>query len=190
MTDTLMSNAPPTPGEDPEPTSPTIDYSPATVPYNEAFENRLMQTILYPPENPPNLKSSDENPHIAPTTLPVPLDSPLRIHPSPIPGILLTHPHGYHTGGPGPAPSAIDEFAKKFIEEHGIEDAGQLERVVEEKIREKMEVVRERMREREEAVKKNESVARQLEDLEVQRSAEVKVVEMLQREKEKRKGAD
>jgi hypothetical protein len=190
MADTLMSNAPPTPGEDNDNTSPTIDYSPATVPYNEDFENKLMKAILYPSNNASGQKSSDETLLIPPSALPVPLNSPLRSHPSPIPGLLLTHPHGYHTGGPGPAPSTLDEFAKQFIEEHSIEDAGQLERVVEEKIREKMEIVRERMREREEAVKKNESVNRQLEDLEVQRSAEVKVVEMLQREKEKRRGAD
>ncbi|KAF2476911.1 uncharacterized protein BDR25DRAFT_209533 [Lindgomyces ingoldianus] len=188
MADIPMPNAPPTPGEDPEPKCPTIDYSPATAQYDEAFENQLMQAILYPSDKPAHLNPSDDAPHIPPTALPVPLYSHLRTHPSPVPGLLLTHPHGYHTGGPGPSPSSISDFAQKFIQENGIQDAGQLERIVEEKIREKMEIVRERMRDREEAVKKNEAVNRQLEDLEVQRSAEVKVVEMIKREKEKKSG--
>ncbi|KAF2194945.1 hypothetical protein K469DRAFT_722340 [Zopfia rhizophila CBS 207.26] len=182
-----MSIAPLTPGEEPEPTSPTIDYSPATVTYDETFENNLMNAILRPPANPPHRSPSSSSPHISPTALPVPLNSALRIHPSPIPGVLLTHSNGYHTGGPGPSPSTVTDFASQFIAEHNIQDAGELERVVEEKIKDRLEVVRERMREREEAVKKNEGVNRQLEDLEVQRSAEVRVEEMVKRGREKRR---
>lgn len=176
-----MANAPLTPGEDadPDPTSPVIDYSPATVTYDEAFENSLMQAVLYSPENIPPRTPLPETPVINPTTLPVPLNSPLRTHASLIPGVLLTHPNGYHTGGPGPSPSTVADFAKRFIEEHGIEDAGQLERVVEEKIREKMELVRERMRDREESVKRNRAVERELEDLNVQRALELSVAEKI-----------
>jgi len=196
----MSQNAPLTPGDDrdPSPTAPAIDYSPATVPYNEAFENQLMTAILYPSDNnpPPRQQPSDTNPnsgstlHIDPTTLPVPLTSPLRTHPSPIPGVLLTHINGYHTGGPGPTPSSVDEFAEKFIKEHGIEDAGQLERVVEEKIKEKMEEVKERMREREQAVRKNEGVARELEDLEDARRIERKIAERLKESRDKRRGEE
>ncbi|KAF2634874.1 hypothetical protein P280DRAFT_412828 [Massarina eburnea CBS 473.64] len=172
-----MTNAPLTPGDD-EPTSPVIDYSPATVPYNESFENTLMNAILYgqPPAPRTPLPAT---PVINPKTLPIPLSSSLRTYPSPLPGVLLTHPSGYHTGGPGPNPSTVAEFAKKFIEEYGIEDAGQLERVVEEKIKEKMEEARERMRDREEAANQNKRVQRELEELRMQRAMELEVAEKI-----------
>lgn len=54
-----------------------------------------------------------------------------------------------------------------------------LERAVNRAIEERMEVVRSRMRERSEAVKKNRGVERELEDLRVQRAAEVSVQEKL-----------
>ncbi|PVI02923.1 hypothetical protein DM02DRAFT_274582 [Periconia macrospinosa] len=179
----VMTNAPLTPGDDepepePEPTSPVVDYSPATVAYNEAFENALMNAILYGSSAAPRTPLSS-TPVINPTSLPLPLSSPLRTYSSSLPGVLLTHPNGYYTGGPGPNPSTVAEFARKFIAEHGIEDAGQLERVVEEKIKEKMEEVRERMRDREDAVNKNRGVERELEDLRMQRAAELRVAEKI-----------
>jgi hypothetical protein len=179
-----MPTGPLTPAEDAEPTSPIIDYSPATVPYNEIFENDLMNAILYPETITSNTTDTikaptSPPPMINPTTLPIPLSSPLRNYPSHIPGIRLTHPSGYHTGGPGPSAVTVGEFAERFIGERGIQDAGQLERNVEERIGELMEVVRGRMREREEAVRKNEEVRRQLEDLEVQRRTEIRVQEKI-----------
>lgn len=164
---------------DPEPASPVPDFSPATVPYNEDFENALMTAILYNTSAPEPLPPVSPAPVINPTTLPIPVDSPLRTYASPIPGIRLTHVNGYHTGGPGPTPETVAEFARKFIESEGVEDAGQLERVVEERIREKMEVVRERMREREEAVTRNRNIQRELEELNMLRAAELSVAEKI-----------
>lgn len=179
--DRAMINNPLTPGEDepePEPTSPVVDYSPATVAYNEAFENSLMNAILYGSPLSPRTPLP-ATPVINPTSLPIPLSSHLRTYPSNLPGVLLTHPNGYYTGGPGPNPSTVADFAKKFIAEYGIEDAGQLERVVEEKIKEKMEEVRERMKNREEAFNRNREVERELENLKMQRAAELRVAEKI-----------
>ncbi|KAF2449868.1 hypothetical protein P171DRAFT_480926 [Karstenula rhodostoma CBS 690.94] len=183
--DTPMPNAPLTPDADndaegspespcAEPTSPVIDYSPATIPYSEAFENALMSAVL---ENEPAAPRTPlpSIPMINPTTLPVPLDSALRTHASPIPGVLLTHANGYHTGGPGPSPTSVEEFARKFIAEEGIVDREGLESAVRRAIEERMGIVRERMEKREEAVKRNRGVQKQLEDLRVQRAAEVSV---------------
>lgn len=181
------SNGPLTPGEDPEPTSPVIDYSPATVVYNEAFENQLMSAILYPSED-ARPKTPISPPIIPPTALPIPLDSQLRTHPSPIPGVLVTHPNGYYTGGPGPSPSTVDEYAARFIEEHNIQDGAQLERMKRLRIAELLESVRDVMREREEAVRKNEEINKKLEDLEIQRSTERRVQEKIKEERQKRKG--
>ncbi len=181
--DTPMSNAPPTPGDEPdpepEPTAPVVDFSPATVPYNEAFENALMEAILNPPPQTtaPDRTISDEPPVIPASQLPVPLSSHIRTHKSPIPGVYLTHANGYHTGGPGPSPQTVKEFADSFIREHGIEDAGQLERMVESITKEKLELARIRMEKRKEAVEKNKAVERELEDLKLQRSAELRVME-------------
>ncbi|KAF1945735.1 hypothetical protein EJ02DRAFT_451151 [Clathrospora elynae] len=179
--DTIMSNAPLTPRDEPELTSPMIDFSPATVPYDETFENNLMDLILNPP--PPTHNShrtpSRETPMISASQLPIPLSSHLRTHPSPIPGLYVTNVNGYHTGGPGPSPHTIQDFADRFIEEHGIEDAGQLERVAEEVVKRKMEEVRERMEKRREVVDRNRGIERELEDLRLQRAAEMRVMEKL-----------
>ncbi|KAH9861322.1 hypothetical protein IAQ61_011059 [Plenodomus lingam] len=183
--DTAMGNAPPTPAHDTKDTdltSPAIDFSPSTVPYNESFENELMNLILHPPPTSTSTSTSpppSTPPLIPASSLPIPLSSPLRKHPSdlPIPGLHLTHPNGYHTGGPGPSPATIRDFAERVIREHGVEDAGQLERVVEHEVRRRVELVRERMEARAEAVERNRGVERELGDLRLQRSAELRVME-------------
>jgi hypothetical protein len=182
-----MSNGPLTPGEDAEPTAPAIDYSPASVPYSESFENALMNAILYPSST-PHPHPLPTPPMINPTTLPVPLTSPLRTHTSPIPGILLTHPHGYYTGGPGPTPHTVTEFASRFIDDHGIQDAGQLERVVEGKVGELLERVRSRMGMREDAVRRNEEVRRAIVRLDMERESERRVQEKMLRERREKRG--
>lgn len=177
--DTVMANAPLTPGEEPEPQNPVVDYSPATVAYDEAFENSLMETILNAPQEKVTKTPSAELHMITASQLPIPLSSKLRTHPSQIPGVYLTHPNGYHTGGPGPSPSTVKEFAAQFMEEHEIEDLGQLERAVEMIVRDKTKEAEERMMKRKEAVEKNRAIDRELEDLRLQRSAELRVMERL-----------
>ncbi|KAH7382252.1 hypothetical protein BKA66DRAFT_418617 [Pyrenochaeta sp. MPI-SDFR-AT-0127] len=172
-----MANAPLTPGDEPEPQNPVVDFSPATVPYDEAFENNLMEVLLNPPPNEISKTPSHETPMISASQLPIPLSSHLRTHTSPIPGLYVTHINGYHTGGPGPSPHTIKNFADEFIRENGIEDAGQLERVVEGIVRERLEEAKDRMSKRSEAVEKNRGVERELESLRLQRSAELRVME-------------
>lgn len=174
--DTIMGNAPLTPGDEPEPQNPMVDFSPATVPYDEAFENSLMEVILNPPK-PSSKQPNHEPPVVAASQLPIPLSSHLRTHESPVQGVYLTHANGYHTGGPGPSPATVKEFADQFIQEHGIEDAGQLERIVDEMVRDRKNEVWERMKKRNEAVEKNKGVERELDDLRLQRSAELRVME-------------
>jgi hypothetical protein len=181
--DTPMTNAPLTPGEETELTSPVIDYSPSTVPYNQDFENALMTTILHPPSPPTTRNPPASTPMISANQLPIPLDSPQRSHPSPIPGLFLTHPHGYHTGGIGPAPPIVKAFADALIREHGVEDAGQLERMVEIVMREKTDELRARMQEREAAVHRNRGIERELENMRLQRAAELRVMEKMKGKK-------
>lgn len=177
--DIMMSNAPLTPRDEPVDllTSPSVDFSPSTVQYDETFENNLMEIILNPPSDQRIPTPSREPPMVSASQLPIPISSPVRTHPSPIPGLYVTHANGYHTGGPGPSPHTIQEFADRFIREHGIEDAGQLERVVEEIVGQKMQEVRERMERRKEVVERNRGVERELEDLRLQRAAEMRVME-------------
>jgi hypothetical protein len=175
--DTIMGNVPLTPRDEPELTSPMVDFSPSTVPYDESFENSLMEIVLNPPSQSSPRKPSDDIPTISASQLPIPLSSNLRTHASAIPGLFVTHKNGYHTGGPGPSPHTIEEFADRFIREHGIEDAGQLERVVEDVVRHKLEEAKRRMEKRKELVEKNRSIERELEDLRLQRSAELRVME-------------
>ncbi|KAF2199529.1 hypothetical protein GQ43DRAFT_376069, partial [Delitschia confertaspora ATCC 74209] len=184
----VMSAAPLTPGEDQEPPS-TIDYAPENVPYDESFENELMKTVLYPP---PDSHSrpfpSHDDLYVPVSSLPVPLSSRLRTHPSPIPGLFLTHPHGSYTGGPRSSASAANAFAERFISENNLTTADDLERKVAETMKEKIEEVKERFMAREEALEKNEAVRKDIKNLEVQRQAEVRVEERIRRDKEHKRG--
>lgn len=171
----------PTPGLSSSPTSPVIDYSPHTVPYNEEFENDVMNAILHgPPPTSPRCKT-EAPPMISAADLPIPLASHLRTHPSPIPGILLTHAHGYHTGGIGPSAHVVSEFAQRFVSDRDIApgDVSALERAVELEVQARLDEVRSRMKRREKAVRENERVRRELEDLRLQRQAELRVLERM-----------
>ncbi|KAH8719216.1 hypothetical protein GQ44DRAFT_730130 [Phaeosphaeriaceae sp. PMI808] len=183
--DTPMSNAPLTPIESASPSSipqsqPTVDFSPATVPYNEDFENALMDLILHPPSPLPNPPpAQDTTPMIPASQLPIPVSSPLRTHTSPIPGLHLTHANGYHTGGPGPAPETIRAFADKFISEHGIRDVDELRRVIGEEMSARKAQAKSRMLERERALTRNKEVEDELSKLRLQREDEVRVLEKM-----------
>lgn len=184
MTDTPPSRPRlPTPTRSPSPTSPVIDYSPHTVPYDETFENDLMTAILHAPEQPaaPAPSATTSPPLISASALPIPLSSPLRTHPSPIPGVRLTHERGHHTGGPGPSGQAARDFAARFIAEAGVAagDAAALERAVARAQAARLEDVRNRMRAREEAWRRNLATERELGDLKLQRQAEVRVLERM-----------
>jgi hypothetical protein len=185
--DTPMSNAPLTPSEDASPTAgeppsaqPVVDFSPATVPYNEDFENDLMNLILHPPAT-HTTPAPISPPMIPASSLPIPLTSPLRTHASPIPGLNLTHPNGYHTGGPGPSTATVRAFVEKVMSEHDVID-GDVEgvrRIVQGMLEEKKDELRERMEERERAVRRNKEIDDELEKLRLQRDAEVRVLEKM-----------
>ncbi|KAH5370089.1 hypothetical protein HBI33_174120 [Parastagonospora nodorum] len=170
------SPAAPSTANDPPHSQPVVDFSPATVPYNESFENELMNLLLNPPST-PSAPTPLDPPMIPASSLPIPLSSPLRTHPSPIPGLFLTHANGYHTGGPGPSSETIRAFAEKVAREWGVDvrDTEGVRRVIEEKVQE----VRERMGEREKAVRRNREVDEELEKLRLQRDAEVRVLEKM-----------
>ncbi|KAF2029329.1 hypothetical protein EK21DRAFT_67961 [Setomelanomma holmii] len=181
-----MSIAPLTPGEDASPaddvmpqSQPVVDFSPATVPYNEAFENELMNAILHSPTNPSAPTSNHETPVVPASQLPIPLSSNLRTHHSPIPGLNLTHANGYHTGGPGPSPETLTAFRDKFMRDHQIETPEQFQDAIQAAMAEKMAEARERMEEREKAVLKNREIDEELEKLRLQREQEVRVLEKM-----------
>lgn len=172
----------PTPGLSSSPTSPVIDYSPHTVPYNEAFENDLMAAILHAPPPPsPRPSTAAQQPIISAADLPIPVASPLRAHPSPVPGLLLTHANGYHTGGIGPSARVVAEFGGRFIADKRVApgDGAALESAIEAGVQSRLEIVRSRLRRREKAVRDNERVRRELDDLRLQRQAEIRVLERL-----------
>ncbi|KAH6633573.1 hypothetical protein C7974DRAFT_423887 [Boeremia exigua] len=181
MADTDMSTHPrlPTPGLSSSPTSPVIDYSPHTVPYNEAFENDLMRAILHGSPHPSPRRKTEDPPMISAADLPIPVTSHLRTHSSPIPGLFLTHVNGYHTGGIGPSAHVVHDFARGFVEERGLGagDVGGLERAVRGEMEGRIEDVRSRMRRREVVVKENERLQKELEGLRLERQAELRVME-------------
>jgi DNA-binding transcriptional regulator YdaS (Cro superfamily) len=75
----------------------------------------------------------------------------------------------------------VSEFAQRFIGEREIApgDVRALERAVEAEVKGRLEEVRSRMTRREKAVRENERVRRELEDLRLQRQAELRVLERM-----------
>lgn len=170
-------------------------WSPRDIPYNEAYENNVKNTIIYPPskdnaihvipddspEDPQpglSVRARDIDPATFPFVnfddLPIALDDPRRIYASPVPGIKLTHPGGYLEGGPGFAPDN-HVFASDFISEFNITAPDQLRDAVQAQIHQHLDSARERMNAREDAMQHNARIDKELKTLMDQREMEVKI---------------
>jgi hypothetical protein len=103
----------------------------------------------------------------------------LRTHPSPVPGILLTHENGQITGGPGPTPTAINEFVQNIMAKYADNTAEEFEKLKERLMSEAMEEIKKRAAAREDAIRHNSEIDKQIRDLEAQREAERRVAERL-----------
>lgn len=75
----------------------------------------------------------------------------------------------------------VNDFAQQFVGEREIApgDVRALEQAVQTEVEGRLEEVRARMRRREKAVRENERVRRELEDLRLQRQAELRVLERM-----------
>ena len=140
-----------------------------------------------------SVRASDISPESLPTILesdlPIPLTDPRRKFASPLPGVLLTHPHGYLEGGP-PLDPTLDTFAEDFLSHRpNITKPQDLEKAVQREIDEQMGVLRERLRARQRAKEKNEQVARELKVLTDQHSMELRIQERMQEDARRKKEA-
>jgi len=186
-----MSQAPLTPAEEPSPhpTQAQPDMPPSSLSYSEAFENDLMDAILMPSREQPSPPTSayDQSLQIMLSHLPIPLDSPLRTHPSTFPGLRLTHPHGYHTGGLGPSPEATVAFAEKFIAENGIKRPEELKSMIDQAIDERAREVMGRMQKREAAFNANKKQQKEIARLQASRRDEERLAEKFRAEREEKR---
>ncbi|KAF2219795.1 hypothetical protein BDZ85DRAFT_322176 [Elsinoe ampelina] len=179
------------------PASPSTDhlhasYLPRDIPYSPTFEDAITILLLSPPPSlpAPSPTPTTSLPHLPLSSLPLSPTDPRRTHPSPIPGLLLTHPGGYLEGGPGLSPSE-DEFAAHFIAEHGVRDGETLARVVEREVQGQLEVARERARNRREGKRKNEGIEAEIRAMEEQLRVEMRVLNKAReraRERRERRG--
>ncbi|KAF2101300.1 hypothetical protein NA57DRAFT_53274 [Rhizodiscina lignyota] len=193
-----MSTAPMTPTEDPFDPSATRSWSSASPrsDYDASFEDAVMRIVLSPPHNdgivllnegdepPIGIESVQRTsveveriPNFAPSALPLPLNHPLRIYRSSVPGIRLTHPGGDLEGGEGPGSLAQERagFARELIDDNRIRNAPQFWRVVEQEKGEALKELEEKMRARQDAIRQNEKLENQLDALKEQRDLEVRV---------------
>lgn len=184
------------------PKSPSADtthcassFLPRDIPYSAAFEDEIASILLAPPSNPSMGISVDEIdipslPHIDVTALPLPLSDPRRKYPSPISGLLLTHPNGYLEGGPGIS-HADDDFATNFIAEHGVRDVWTLHKTVAHEVQKQVEVARERAQNRQRAREKNEGIENEMRAMEEQLQLEMRVLgKARERARERRERGD
>ncbi|KAF4552161.1 Hypothetical protein D9617_11g010100 [Elsinoe fawcettii] len=163
-------------------------YLPRDIPYSPIFEDAISSLLISPPSNAPSGTSSPPSslPNIDLSALPLPPSDSRRKYPSPIPGLLLTHPGGYLEGGPGLSPQE-DEFAAHFISEHGIRDSDTLARIVDREIEAQLDIARQRARSRQEAQRKNEGIEAEIRAMEEQLRVEMRVLgKARQMAKEKR----
>lgn len=177
-----------TSNDDPSKHSPNnsrthASYLPRDIPYNETYENSIHNLLTNPSPPPSHHHGLPVDSNIDPSTLPtihfpqlpLPLDDPLRIYPSPIPGLRLTHPHGYLEGGPGVSGPDNSSFAQDFIAHFRITDGTALREIKEREIAHYVDEARERMRERGEALAHNARVEKEIRTLMDQREMELKI---------------
>jgi hypothetical protein len=184
--------------------------------YNADFEDSLIAPVLHssnsdgstqldsgirviPPDSTEtpvsgvSVRASDISPESLPTILetdlPLPLSDPRRKFASPLPGVLLTHPHGYLEGGP-PLDPTLDTFAEDFLSHRpNITKPQDLEKAVKREIESNVEVLKERLRARQRAKEKNEQVAKELKVLTDQHSMELRIQERMQEDARRKKEA-
>lgn len=191
-----MTQGPRTPKSNSDEDGVYGSWLPRDIPYDAAFEDSVLQVLSKSPSNakPIRLIPTDSTeqpragvsvrledidmsslPQISLSDLPLPLSDPRRKYESPIPGIFLTHPYGFLEGGPGISPDD-DEFARHFVSDNRIRDADSLSEVVQQQIKENVQLARDRMRAREEAVEHNRRIEREIATLTDQMDLETKVL--------------
>lgn len=193
-------------------TATYASYVPHDLKYSPEFEDSLIEALLNPnpggasngirvvlddsdeaPVEGTSIRLSDISPQslpiIAEHELPLPLSDPRRKFASPIPGILLTHPHGYIEGGPALDPS-LDTFADDFLSNHSsITTPDQLHSAVQKEVEAAIESLKERLRKRKEGREKNEQIQRELKVLTDQHSMELRIQERMQEDARRKKEA-
>ncbi len=187
-------------------------WVPHDLPYNEDFENSLIDIVLDGPSDPNDTgiraihEDSDEAPvegvsvrsqDIDRTTLPdltehdapIPLTDPRRIYAGHIPGIKLTHPYGWVEGGP-PLDPGMDTFSEDFLSQHtNITNAEQLQQAIQKEVETNMEELKKRLRARRKAKEANEQIRRDLRNLNEQHDMEMRLHQRMQDDQRKKREA-
>lgn len=211
MTTTAAAGSPPLPQDD-TPAKGYGSWVPHDLPYSVEFEDSLISAILNASNA--NMTSgirvipedSDEKavegtsirfqdidltklPTLSESDLPIPLSDPRRIYAGPIPGVKLTHPHGWTEGGPSLDPN-LDTFADDFLMNHpNVTTVEQLRAAVRKEVDANMEVMKERLRARQKAKGRNEQFAKQIKTLTDQHELEMRLQQRKQDEKRQKKEA-
>jgi hypothetical protein len=183
MTSTVDTEHPsPKPDED-NVVPPTMEpYTPVEIPYSEAFENSIMNTVLNPhgafhPPPYPSGNAIPPDPDISASDLPLPLHDYRRIYPSPVPGILLPHPLYTLHGAKGPSEEQLIAQAEELCKKHNIRTKAQFDHWVDAEIASQMRELKERMRARQRAIKENDRVMLEVRRLDMERDMERRVAE-------------
>jgi hypothetical protein len=178
----------------PLPNGETSTGFPTTIPYNAAFDDSLMSTMLYIPssfQQRPNGEQPLDATSITPEHLPIPLLSHLRTHPSGVPGVALTHPHGSLYGGPQPhSLEALHAYAQELIASNGIVCRSELEALIEREIVDARSELEERLDARRSARERNQDVEREIRKLVDEREMEIRVAERWRNERDRQRGKD
>lgn len=142
-----------------------------------------MNTILNPHGAfaPPSYapKSDEPPPTISKEELPLPLHDFRRIYPSPIPGVLLSHPSHTIHGAPGPSEEQLIQLAQDLVQKHGIRNEAQFLHWLDAEEAQQKRDLKERMRRRQIAIRENEVVHQELARLDDERDVERRVAERL-----------
>ena len=185
-------------------------YVPHDLKYSSDFEDSLIQIVLNSTPNHDGIRILPEDSHeqsiegqsvrtadvilhslpsISENELPLLLDDTRRLYQSPIPGIRLTHPGGYLEGGSGLDPE-MDTFPDDFMANHPfVSTPGQLRAAIQKEIETSVEQLKVRLRARQKAKEKNEQIERELKALTDQHSMELRTLNRMQEERERKREA-
>jgi hypothetical protein len=183
MTSTPPPNPqlPPSPGSDTTPPihTPVPSWTPPEIPYNESFEDDVMNAILHPPPPDPEPGESEIslNFDVTPDDLPLQLHDFRRKYPSAVPGILLPTRDSSLHGACGVPDAVAHGLAREMIEQNGIKTPAEFAAFLEEELRGQKRVLKERMERRQESMKHNEVLDKEIRQLEMERDMQRRVAE-------------
>jgi hypothetical protein len=150
---------------------------PSTPPYDESFENAIMERAISTAAPPHGQSQTPTAIPILPAERPLPLSDSRRQHPLPSTSLLLTEQGGSIYGGAGSSKEKLRAEAQDLIDANDFTSKDELEELIGKKVEDTKQEARARAYRRLEALKKNARIDEEIRELEMNHQMEKRAME-------------